>query len=47
MVDCDQSIRWKCTPLVDASPVFVCEKHMPHWRDKYYTIKPANKVTKK
>ena len=46
MHNCRALIKYKCTPTDGvASPVFVCEKDMPHWRDKYYHIAPATKIS--
>ena len=48
MKGCRALIKYKCSPtdaLGDmASPIFVCERDMPHWRDKYYHISPATMV---
>lgn len=53
MHNCRALIKYKCTPTapegsnvtVTATPIFVCEKDMPHWRDKYYHIAPATKIS--
>ena len=45
MHQCRALIKYKCAPPVEASPIFVCEFHMPMWRDKDYHISSATKVS--
>jgi len=45
MKDCYILIKYKCTPQLEgASPIYVCERDMPVWRDKYYTIEHSTRI---
>jgi hypothetical protein len=45
MTDCYAYIRYKCTPAIEgAASIYVCERHMPHWRDKNHKIESATKT---
>ena len=49
MMECTAYIKYKCVPpevFVVATPatIYVCERHMPHWRDKNYHISSASRI---
>lgn len=42
MLDCSALIKYKCVPPVEGfTTLYVCERHMPPWRDKDYKLSAA------
>lgn len=48
MAECSAKVSYRCIPTKGEgfSTVWVCERHMPHFRDKDYKIEGAKEIGK-